>query len=199
MLAQAKLRRIDPSHFVETILPREPLKLEGFFPGVVVGGISKKYPGFVKVKIYGVTDDLPNADQPWAEPAPQISFRVPRDGTSVLVYFKNGDIHFPVYTHQSTEADYKYIPKEGIKEDYPDTQVIYSTQTGTKILHNSSNNTTSINHESGVSIIITPLGAVEIKNAMRGPSVNTLTALDICPFTHAPHGGGTSSFKVPMK
>lgn len=197
MLAQNKLRKIENSDFENEILPNKLSVLEGFFPAVVVGGTSKKYPGYVKVKIYGITEDLPNMDQPWAEPAPETMFRVPRKGTAVLVYFKNGDIHFPVYTNQSIDARGSYLPKDDYAEDYPNTIVLFSSQNGTKVVHNNEEDTLSINHQSGVTITINSFGIIEITNVYLGNAVPVLTEMTPCPITGLHGGGGTVAFKVP--
>ena len=84
-------------------------KLEGFYVGKIVDNKDPDKKGRCKVKVYGIFDEVPNDDLPWAMPdfnfigSTMGSFVVPPINTIVRIYFDNNDIYLPHYSTKVIE------------------------------------------------------------------------------------------------
>ena len=95
---------------------------DGYYDAIVISeDIDPKHAGAVRVKIYGVTDDLEKQHQPFAIPSAKSLMAVPTKGTLLRLEFDEGDVNKPKYFDFSAEKD--YIP-ETYAADYPNIAVV---------------------------------------------------------------------------
>lgn len=124
---------------------------EGFYGryyGVVEDNADPLKKGRIKVRIYSLfPDSIQAKDIPWAIPdwgyagSLKGSFIVPPKNTKVRVTFDGGDIYCPVYEAKGySQGD---LP-DGIATDYPDTMIMYSTDSGESYEVNRKKNTTKL-------------------------------------------------------
>ena len=111
-------------------------KFYGNYRSVVVDNVHKDdqgnpiKSGKVKVRVFGVHDDLPDEVLPWAEYSDPFmggledvgGFIVPNVGSKVWVFFEGGDHDFPVYFAGAPAKP--HMPVEKDVEDYPNNKVI---------------------------------------------------------------------------
>lgn len=99
------------------------------FIGVVVNSNDPTFSGRCKVKVFGIFDDIPNNDLPWASPINSAIFAgngagsisIPKIGQFVRIQYNNGDIYAPEYL-AIQNIDSQLINK--IKDDYQGTHVL---------------------------------------------------------------------------
>lgn len=170
----------------EQIYPKELMYLSGVYDGIVTRCIDKNKPGWIKVSIYGVTDDLPLKDQPWAEPPPTQNFQVPDPGSYVLVTFRDGDIHYPIWQSVSSQANGRFFPSHEHTQNYPNNHIIYNSGEGTVIKNNRKTGKLDIDHSSGTKITIDKSGDVEVSNEsiknIAAKKYKVVTGAAQCPF-----------------
>jgi len=168
------------------IFPRELMYLEGTYSATVTRCIDKGRPGWIKVSIYGLTDDLPLKDQPWAEPPPMQNFQVPDPGASVLVTFRDGDIHYPIWHTASSQNNGKFFPTHEYTDDYPNNHVIYNSADGSIIKNNRKTGNFVIEHSSGTKVTIDKDGLMTVTKegitAAAYKKYKVVTSAAFCPF-----------------
>jgi hypothetical protein len=125
---------------------------------VVEGNVDPGKHGGVRVKVYGLTDGIEdNKYQPVALPVVNSMTAVPTVGSIVKVYFEEGDIHQPKYTHVSTST--RPLPSD-YYDDYPNISV--SNMGGDEFynVHNRSTNNTTFFHPSNSTLTWDSFGKV---------------------------------------
>lgn len=143
--------------------------------------------GRVRVKIFGIYEDIPDETIPWALPqtsylgASSANLIVPPIDTVVRGFFEDGDLYKPIYTSIiSTEnpeeaAAESYagmrgpgdsIMDDAVNSDYPHTMVLMKTDDGEGVTLNRRNGTMKITHRSGLKMQIDPNGSITIEQSM---------------------------------
>jgi len=124
---------------------------------VVASSIDPGKHGAIRVKVYGLTDSLEDEMQPQALPIVSSMTAVPTVGSIVSIYFEDGDIHQPKYTHVS--ASTRALPDDYIKQ-YPN--VSYSNLGGDDffMVHDRANRSTIMSHPSNSTITWDDTGKV---------------------------------------
>ena len=128
------------------------------FDGIVVdSAIDPGKHGAVRVKIIGLTDDLENKFQPLAIPVVNGMTAVPTVGSKLRIYFEDGDIHQPKYTHVS--ANTGVLPGDYVDE-YPN--VSYTNMGGDEFynVHNRATKNTTFFHPSNSTLTWDSFGKV---------------------------------------
>ena len=135
-----------------------------WFTGKIIDNNDPDKLGKCKVKVYGIFDDIPNEDIPWASPdftysgSTQGNFVVPPVNTIVRCYFNNNDIYLPHYT---TKAISETLPDD-YDEDYPNNMILFSTDNGDSLSVNRKTNLFTFRHASGTIITINASGQLNI-------------------------------------
>jgi len=172
-------------------------KFNGQYRGIVTRcKTDQKKSQYIRVKVFGLTDDLPSKAQPWARGSG--THPIPAAGTYVDITFENGDIHFPIWSNPSKAKGDSLVTK-GQKQSRQQNQEIYNSQDGTTISYDKSTGLYVIDHESGAKFSIDRLGVLSHKAGPLGipiPQFKVITEASICPFTQGPHIGGTQFLKV---
>lgn len=176
--------------------------------GEVVNNRDPKKKGRCRIKVFGVCDNIPDNDLPWAVPElentskDKFKVNIPEEGSRVSVRFENGDIYKPVY---SNKVITNYLSNEA-KENYPNTVIMYEDKNGNVLKINKITNEFSFKHSSGSEITIDMLGNITIDSAM---SINTkhelfmqdsgkavipsgtgpYCAIPVCPYSSMAHVG----------
>ena len=198
--AQKQFSLDDISSLRSKIYPKELTTLgEGYYDAIVTRCIDKANPGWIKVSITGITDNLPLIDQPWAEPSPGNVTIIPTPGSNVLVTFREGDVHLPVWHSASLQNNGKFFPRQ-LTVDYPDSHIIYNSPDGTHIVNNTKSGELQINHHTGATLTIDNDGNFVMKNANgTNPLVQqypVVTGAVVCPYLAsiaAATGGATAA------
>lgn len=181
----------------ETLLPSNGVSFNGVYRGVVTKcKTDSKKPLYIRVKIFGLTDELPSKAQPWASSSG--AFAIPEPGTYVDVTFEGGDIHFPVWSNPSKAKGNKLYTK-GQKQNKQQNQEIYNSQDGTTVSYDKSTGVYSIEHTSGAKCSIDADGKLTHESGPGGiaiPTFKILTEATICPYTKSPHFGGSPYMEV---
>ncbi len=195
------MKIVDPITSIRDVSTAEE-DYTGEYKGIVVdNNDTEKYFGRCKVKVFGVFDDIQDSDIPWAIPrftyigSTVGSFVVPPLDTIVSVYFDGGNKYSPVYTNKI--QDTTKLPNH-IKEDYPNTQVIFQTDDDDSFRINTVQKDMIIEHSSGSSIRFDKDGSVHIrakrivddswcKSVPNGSIHGHQCALQIDPFTGQVH------------
>lgn len=175
--------------FRSLIFPKELMNLSGSYDAVVTRCIDKGRPGWIKVNIFGITDDLPIKDQPWAEPPPTQNYQIPDAGAFVLVTFRDGDVHYPIWHSATSQNNGRYFPTHEYTEDYPNNHVLYNSNDGTIMKNNRKSGDFIIEHFSGTKVTIDKWGKVEvIRDGILGQvyqKSKVVTNAAMCPFLAA--------------
>lgn len=181
----------------KALLNDDRTNLIGVYRGIVTRcKTDTSKPQYVRVKIFGVTDDLPSKSQPWARGSG--TFPTPAPGTYVEITFENGDIHFPVWSNPSKGKNGSIVTK-GQKQSRQANQEIYNSQEGTTISYDKSTGKYLIDHSSGAKFSIDKDGVLSHEAGPGGiplPKFRVITEASICPFTQTPHFGGSDYLKV---
>ncbi|MFA5403748.1 MAG: hypothetical protein WC358_02325 [Ignavibacteria bacterium] len=179
------------------ILNDSMARLNGVYRGIVTKcKTDTSKPLYVRVKIFGLTDTLPNKAQPWARGTG--TYAPPAPGTYVDVTFENGDIHFPVWSNPSKAKGDSLVTK-GQKQSKQQNQEIYNSQDGTTVSYNKSTGEYVIDHTSGAKFKIDKDGVITHTAGPGGiplPKFKVITEASFCPFTQLPHQGGSDYFMV---
>ena len=172
-------------------------KLTGLYRGVVTRcKTDNKKSQYIRVKIFGVTDDLPSKAQPWARGSG--THAVPDPGTYVDITFENGDIHFPVWGNPAKAKGDSLVTK-GQKQSRQQNQEMYNSQDGTTISYDKSTGVYTIDHSSGAKFTIDNDGVLSHKSGPMGiplPTYPVLTEASICLYTGGPHACGSKYMKA---
>jgi len=105
-------------------------KYYGMYRGLVVDNLDPKHAGRIKVRVYGVFDDLAVDLIPWAEYADPMmggqagfgGFFVPDVQSHVWVFFEAGDHMQPVYF--AGAPAHSHMPPERSESEYPFNRVL---------------------------------------------------------------------------
>jgi uncharacterized protein involved in type VI secretion and phage assembly len=107
---------------------KNDFKFHGNYRGVVVDDQDPLRSGRVKIRVFGIYDNVPNEALPWAiysDPfmGGQVGFGgflIPDVGNHVWVFFENGDHHQPVYFAGAPFKDAH--PKERLESDHEENR-----------------------------------------------------------------------------
>lgn len=109
--------------------------------------------GKCRIRVYSIFGDIDKAKIPWAVPKQSFvgstvgSFVVPKIGTLVEVTFRDGNIYNPEYSFKMFNKN--QLPDER-SEDYPDTVIIWSSDSGDYVKYNRKTLQYQFRHASGV-------------------------------------------------
>lgn len=180
-----------------SILNDSMTKFTGVYRGIVTKcKTDTRKSQYIRVKIFGLTDSLPNKAQPWARGSG--THPIPAAGTYVDITFENGDIHFPIWGNPSKAKGDSLVTK-GQKQSKQQNQEIYNSQDGTTISYNKSTGNYVIDHSSGAKFTIDKEGVLSHESGPGGiplPKFRVITEASICPYTKAPHIGGSDYLLV---
>jgi len=186
-----------------------------YYTGKVLDNKDPNQLGRCKIQVYGVYDNIPEEDIPWALPDQTFvgslmgNFVCPPINAIVKVYFDGGDIYLPRYTGKVVEQS--NLPSDRTT-DYPDTMVLFETDNGTKLTINRkkkdiklthANGTVisidgitgeyKVEHESGSSIIMDTAGNIKIDHKLfledTGIAVIPTGQGPFCALPTCPYGG----------
>jgi len=127
------------------------------YSGKVVDNDDPDQIGRCKIIVFGIYDDIPTEDLPWAIPdfsyigSLEGNFIVPPIDAIVKVYFDQGDIYLPRYTSKVVEQG--KLPSDRTT-DYPDTMVLFTTDDGDKLTVNRKNGNMKFTHRGGTVVSI---------------------------------------------
>lgn len=139
-----------------------------FYPGKVVDNNDPDMKGRCRIMVYGVFDDIPTEDLPWAIPDFSFigstlgSFTVPPLDAVVNVYFDGGDTYLPKYTTKVISPSGLGDMSSEIGEDYPNTMVLFETDNGDYFKINRKSKEMELHHSSGATIGIDSNGNIKI-------------------------------------
>lgn len=156
--------------------------------------------GAVRVKLLGYTDDLDDADQPWAYPVNATIEKTPKPGTYVDVRCTNGDRAFLRY-HQGTGLDAWH--SEEFRDGFPNMTVV---DNGIYVLYDEKSHVTRERDmntgyerrisQDGVTDITAPVGySISGREQVPSSPVITAAAVNIC--TGKPIGQGSEFYSIP--
>lgn len=179
------------------IMPKETVLLTGIYRGIVTKcKADKKMPMYVKVKIFGITDEIGSKDQPWARSSG--THPIPEAGTYVDIVFENGDVHFPVWSNPSKSKNGKLITR-GQKQSNQKNQEIYNDQNGTVMSYDKKTGDFSLSFSSGTELTVDKKGVLKHVAGPGGiplPTFRVITTNDFCPYTKTKHIGGSEYMEV---
>lgn len=179
-------------------------ELVSSYLGIVEDNNDPQKIGRCKIRVWGLMDMVDVVDLPWMLPdftfvgSHTGSFVVPPVGCHVKVEFINGDVYNPRYSSKIIEPD--KLPRNRLK-NYPNTMVMWETDSGTSITIDRTDDTTVFKHKSGTTFTINPNGSVvvdpvstfELNGSTVVPSDHgPLNCIQICPFANIPHVGTIS-------
>lgn len=145
--------------------------------GTVVDNSDPLRLGRVRVRIYGLYDDVQDGALPWALSedtwlgSNASNIVIPEKGTVVRGIFEDGDIYKPVYNSRIANLDASTENEsaaETIRDsvlsdpDYPYQMLLLSTDQGESITLNRNDGLLSIRHRSGLIIQIGSNGTINI-------------------------------------
>lgn len=175
-----------------------------YYDAIVISDeVDPNHGGAVRIKVFGVTEDLDDKDQPFAIPSVNSQQAVPTKGTLLRVTFEEGDINQPKYIQTSPEKT--YLPEE-FTADYPNVAVSNLGDDFFIMTHNRRTKDTNITHPSESVITWDAFGTIThdsdkgYKNAGYGASSNrgqkihpVLTEATIDVFCCTPVGNNTGN------
>ena len=184
--AQKLISNTNVDDLRDDMYPREQVQFLGSYDAIVTRCIDKKKRGWIKVNVLGLTDDLPLKDQPWAEPAPSQHFQLPDPGTHVVVEFRDGDIHYPIWHSASAQNNGKFFTVHESEVDYPNNHIIYTSNEGTIVKNNRKTGEFTIAHSSGTTINISKNGEISMSGEGLSRALATqykvVTGAAFCPY-----------------
>lgn len=173
-------------------------KFDGVYKGIVTrcktDEVNKQ---FIRVKVFGITDDLPSKAQPWARGSG--THDIPEPGTYVDIMFENGDVHYPVWSNPSKSSKGRLITK-GQAQSKQKNQEYYNSQDGTIASYDKSTGNHTFTHgPSGAKVQCDSEGNFKHINGQMGvpmPTYPVITEASLCPFTKGFHCMGSKGFQV---
>lgn len=154
----------EPSELFQQYQKRGEASFDGVYAGLVVDNNDPKKEGRCRIKVFGIFEDLNDADLPWATPdfnfigSDVSSFIVPPTGTTVAIYFDRGDFYFPHYITKITNGKF---PKNK-DSNYPNNMVFFETDGGTSFEIDRTDDNTAFLHKSGTQTNIDADGNIDV-------------------------------------
>lgn len=138
-----------------------------YYPGEVRVNNDPQKLGRCRVLVYGKYDNIPDDSLPWAVPCfgLQGGFSIPEVGQIVKVFFNNNDFHNPFYDTKALNSN--DLPDEK-NDDYPNSQIVFSTPNGDYWKINKVRNEHVIHTASGMTIVIDQNGNMEVSTINTG-------------------------------
>ena len=187
---------VDDNMIGSNVSDLEPKRFDlSMWTGEVIDNIDPMKLGRVKVRIFGMYEDLDRSVIPWALSettylgASTSNLVVPPIGSTIRGYFENGDPYKPIYSGivcykrplVSSEESFNgsTSPGDSILDDavndldYPSTMVLMKTDEGEGDTLNRKNGQMKITHRSGLKIQIDPNGSILIEHSMSKKIANS--------------------------
>lgn len=121
-----------------------------YYDAIVINDdVDPNHAGAVRVKIFGVTEELENEQQPFASPSVNSIQAVPTKGTYLRVSFDEGDVNKPKYFQVSPEKT--QLPQE-FRDNYPNVSVANLGGDFFLMVHDRAEKNTLITHPSASKI-----------------------------------------------
>ena len=165
----------------------ESKRFDERWTGKVVDNKDSLKFGRVKVRIFGIHDNVAEEALPWAMSeqsylgSSTANLIVPEIGSVIRGYFENDDPMKPIYNSIiSSKANLsenlketflgktppgEAIMDEAVNSDYPNTMVLMKTDQGEGVLLNRKTGLMKITHRSGLKIRIDPNGSIFIEQS----------------------------------
>jgi hypothetical protein len=173
-----------------------------YYDAIVVSSDSDSSDARVRVKILGLTDSLPDIDQPWAVPSGGSTSNTPQEGTYLKVVIDEADKllieYFLVGPGTNTFLSDEYLS---------DSENLEVTDLGAVFIYNRSNASfTEYMRASQYKRVVTDSGDTEIStpygysyNSKQESIPNTGVVTEDCVnlMTGRPIGQGSRTYKVP--
>lgn len=156
--------------------------------GRVVSNVDPLRMGRIKVRIFGIYDDVPDDALPWAMSeqrylgASTSNLIVPEVDTVIRGYFESSDPYKPIYDGMITVENPAVAklesfagmrsPGDAILDeatndmDYPNVMVLFKTDAGEGVTLNKANGRMKITHRSGLKLQIDPNGSIFVEQSM---------------------------------
>ena len=177
---------------------------DNYYDAVVISDeVDPNHAGAVRIRIFGITDELKKQEQPFAIPAVVNLSAVPTKGTLLQIVFDDGDINKPKYFNASAEK--KYLPQSYV-DNYPNVAVANLGGDLFMMFHHRTDKNSLVTHPSQSVILWDNFGTVThdsekgYDNAGRGANQQAgkkihpvLTEATIDPFTCTPVGAGDAN------
>ena len=166
----------------------DPKKFQDKWTGKVINNKDPLKMGRVRVRIFGLYDDVMDTLLPWALPeqkylgASTSNLIIPENDAIIRGYFENGDPFKPIYEGMITVENPVEVairsftglrkPGDSILDeatndlDYPDVMVLFKTDDGDGLTVNRSDGTFKFVHRSGLKMLIDPDGSLTIEQGM---------------------------------
>lgn len=172
-MSEDNVKNIIESEITELIkqfTQREERKFYQYYMGRVVDNNDPEKLGRCKVTVYGVFDDIPEKDLPWAVPefafigSQNGSFIVPPNNVLVNVRFSDGNIYEPIYT---TKCLLKTkLPADRL-ENYPNTLIFFETDNGDQFKINTLTREVEFKTSHGDKISVDTLGNITVHGILK--------------------------------
>ena len=166
----------------------DPKKFQDKWTGKVIDNKDPLKMGRVRIRIFGLYDDVMDNLLPWALPeqkylgASTSNLIIPENDAIIRGYFENGDPFKPIYEGMITVENPVEVairsfagmrkPGDSILDeatndlDYPDVMVLFKTDDGDGLTVNRSDGTFKFVHRSGLKMLIDPDGSITIEQSM---------------------------------
>jgi hypothetical protein len=156
-----------------------------FYVGKIVDNIDPDKQGKCQIRVYGLFDEIPDSDLPWAFMDNSFvgskvgGFIVPPIGAIVRVRFENNDIYCPVYSTKIIDLNNKLSSIKNLNfNGDPDTLIFFCTDDGEYFKINKKTKESEYRTATGDFIKIDSQGNIEINttgaNILQGKiTINT--------------------------
>ena len=183
--AKRRLKTKDLTSVLSELLERVKLNTYSeYYTAIVEDNLDPIRMGRVRIRCIVLHDDMSVDDLPWATPSMSFvgsrkgSFIVPTVGTIVNVYFDGGDIYNPVYTGKIPDLNNHSFDADHTS-DYPNNMIFFETDRGDFFRVNRRTGESELNLSSGLNILITENGRVELKTFGEDTDSSTGGSFDI--------------------
>jgi hypothetical protein len=163
---------------------------KNFYIGKVINNIDPDKNGRCQIKVYGLFDEIPDSDLPWALMDDKFvgskvgSFIVPPIGAIVRVRFENDDVYFPVYTTKVLDKNNSLNSVSNLNfTGDPNTLIFFATDNGDYFKINTLTKETEYRASNGDFIKIDILGNITVDSSNNPTSMITINA----PFVKIAH------------
>jgi len=123
----------DLTSLIQDLIRVEEKKYFQYYIGKVISNKDPEKLGRCQILVYGMFDDIPVKDLPWAIPEFNFvgsevgSFIVPPENAIVNIRFSNGNLYEPIYTTKCLMQS--KLPKNKDK-NYPNNLIFFETKNG---------------------------------------------------------------------
>jgi hypothetical protein len=149
------------------------------YVGVVENNKDPERTGRCQIRIHGLHDGISTENLQWMEPEFPLSmglhgsFIVPEIGTTVNIFYVNGDVYQPKYTSKAVDKTTNNFSADK-NEDYPDTCILYETKKGDYLKINRAKGEFTLQTAAGCTLKMSQNGDIDIDNSMSNNGDMTL-------------------------